>query len=447
MATGPADTADLSVLSGLAPELASAFVSLASDIALVIDADGVIRNVAVNDLGPSQSARQWVGRPWVETVTGDTRKKVELLLQEVGSAGVTRRREVNHPSSGGQDIPISYTALRLGERGPLIAVGRDLRAVGAIQQRFVEAQQELERDYWKLRQAQSRDRLLAQVASDAVMVVDAASLKVLDANAAAGELFGDGQVPLPGPIQELLAMARSTGRAAEVRTRLGRGDRAGQVDLSATPFRAPSLSGEGALRLLVRARSAGVDAAGPEGEAVVVTDSSGRVLMSNAAFVVLCQGGSESQVSGQPLTECIGDPERQLASLLADVRRDGLARARSVRLGGGQVSPFEVEVSAALLADGDQECIGLTLHRATSMPGELAAPDTLAGALQALVERVGQVPLVDLVRQAADLAERHAIEAALARVANDLGAAAAALGLDDKDLAHRLRRLGIGATG
>lgn len=445
MATGPADPADLSVLSGLAPELASAFVSLSSDIALVIDADGVIRNVAVNDQGPSQSARQWVGRPWVETVTGETRKKVELLLQEVGNSGVARRREVNHPSSGGPDIPISYTALRLGERGPLIAVGRDLRAVGAIQQRFVEAQQELERDYWKLRQAQSRDRLLAQVASDAVMVVDAASLSVLDANPAALALFGDGQ-SLPGPIQELLAMARSTGRASEVRTRLGRGDTGGQVDLSATPFRAHSSSGEGALRLLVRARSAGIDAAGPEDDAVVVADSNGRVLMANAAFVALCQGATESQVSGQFLTDCIGDPERHLASLMADVRRDGLARAQSVRLGGGQASCFEVEVSASLLADGDQECVGLTLHRAASRPGAAAAPDSLAGALLALVERVGQVPLVDLVSQAADLTERHAIEATLARVANDLGAAAAALSLDDKDLAHRLRRLGIDAS-
>ncbi|MFO1337372.1 MAG: PAS domain-containing protein [Burkholderiaceae bacterium] len=442
MATGPADPADLSVLSGLAPELASAFVSLASDVALVIDAQGVIRNVAVADAGPTQSARHWLGRPWVDTVTGDTRQKVESLLQEAGTAGLARRREVNHPSAGGPDIPMSYAALRLGAQGPLIAVGRDLRAVGAIQQRFIEAQQELERDYWKLRQAQTRDRLLGQVASDAVMVVDGATLAVVNANAAAEDLFGGADLPLPAPIQELLAMARSTGRAAEVRTRLGRAGASVPVDLSATPFRAAA-PGENLQRLLVRARPAGTDVAGPAGEGVVVTDSSGRVLMANDAFLALCNAGTESQARGRPLTELLNDPERHLAALMADVRREGLAHSASVRVGGGLMAPIEVEVAAALLADGDQECIGLTVHRTAASWAAPAAPDKLTIAMQTLMERVGELPLNELMRQAAGLAVRHAVEAALRRAAHDMRIAAAMLGLDDQDLAQRLRRMGI----
>lgn len=445
MATGPADPADLSVLSGLAPELASAFVSVASDIALVIDPDGVIRNVAVADSGPDQPARQWVGRPWEETVTGETRQKIKLLLQEATHSGVARRREVNHPFNGGPDIPISYAALRLGEQGPLIAVGRDLRAVGAIQQRFIDAQQELERDYWKLRHAQTRDRLLAQVACDAVMVVDGDSLAVIDANAAAAELFGGVDRALPAAIQELLTMARSTGRAAEVRTRLGRGDAGSQIDLSATPFRAATGS-HGAQRLLVRARPAGSDAAGPAGEGVVVTDSSGRILMGNDAFVALCRGGVEAQVQGQPLSEALGDPDRQLAALMVAVRRDGLAQGLSVRVGASQAKAIDVEVTAALLADGDQECIGLTLRRSTRSATDDASPDPLAVALQDLIKRVGDLPLPELMRQAAELAERHAIEAAMRRAASELRAAATLLGLDDHDLALRLHRLGIATT-
>lgn len=442
MATGPADPADLSVLSGLAPELASAFVSLASDVALVIDAEGVIRNVAVADAGPAQSARHWLGRPWVDTVTGDTRRKVESLLQEAGTGGLARRREVNHPSAGGPDIPMSYAAVRLGAGGPLIAVGRDLRAVGAIQQRFIEAQQELERDYWKLRQAQTRDRLLAQVANDAVMVVDGATLAVVNANSAAEELFGGADRALSAPIQELLAMARSTGRAAEVRTRLGQAGAAVPVDLSATPFRA-AMPGQNLQRLLVRARPAGTDAAGPAGEGVVVTDSSGRVLMANDAFLALCHAGTEAQARGRSLAELLVDPERHLAALMADVRREGLATSPAVRIGGGPTPQIEVEMAAALLADGDQECIGFTFHRTASSWAAPGVPDKLTIALQTLMERVGELPLHELMREAAGLAERHAVEAALQRAAQDLRVAAAMLGLDDQDLAQRLRRMGI----
>ena len=43
---------------------------------------------------------------------------------------------VVHGGNGAGDIPVAYTALRLGKGGPVLAVGRDLRAIAAIQQRF-----------------------------------------------------------------------------------------------------------------------------------------------------------------------------------------------------------------------------------------------------------------------------------------------------------------------
>jgi hypothetical protein len=55
---------DLGVLAALAPQLAQTFVSIASDIALVIDDTGVIRNVALGDdpLGGSAARSVAAGR-------------------------------------------------------------------------------------------------------------------------------------------------------------------------------------------------------------------------------------------------------------------------------------------------------------------------------------------------------------------------------------------------
>ena len=153
--------------------------------------------------------------------------------------------------------------------------------------------------------------------------------------------------------------------------------------------------------------------------------------------------GAETQARGRLLPELLNDPERHLAALLTDVRREGLAHSPSVRIGGGPMAPLEVEIAATLLADGDQECIGLTLHRTAASWTAAAAPDRLTVALQTLMGRVGELPLNELMRQAAGLAERHAVEAALRRAAHDMRIAAAMLGLDDQDLAQRLRRLGI----
>lgn len=151
-----ARSGDLAELSDLAPTLADALGLLSSDIALVLDDAGVIRKMVFG--GPEADSiraagADWAGRALRETVTDCTRGKVDALLRDVSLLGVTRPRHVNHLDPDGAEIPVAYTALRLGAGGPVVVVGRDLRAVRAIQQRFLDAQQELERGYWARRQA------------------------------------------------------------------------------------------------------------------------------------------------------------------------------------------------------------------------------------------------------------------------------------------------------
>ena len=64
-------------------------------------------------------------------------------------------------------------------------MGRDLRPLAVMQQRLLNAQQSMERDYVRLRHAETRYRLLFQVSSEPVMIIDAGSNMVLDANPAA----------------------------------------------------------------------------------------------------------------------------------------------------------------------------------------------------------------------------------------------------------------------
>jgi hypothetical protein len=147
------DLAELALLAQYAPQLARAFASLACDIAMVIDRDGTITAIAHNEARSLATVSEgWLGRPLGDTVTPQTRHKVDKLLADVGTTGIGRRREVNllgAPSGAAADeeIPVAYTALRLGAEGPALAVGQDLRALVRMQQRFVRVQQELERGY------------------------------------------------------------------------------------------------------------------------------------------------------------------------------------------------------------------------------------------------------------------------------------------------------------
>ena len=470
----PVDAPDLGALSELAPQLAQTFASIASDIALVIDDSGVIRHMAMGVDPIAGTNADWVGRPWAETVSGDTRRKIEQLLIEAQTAGVTRRREVNHPMLDGQQVPVAYTAIRLGRDGPVLAVGRDLRAVAAIQERFVVAQQDMERHYWQQRQTESRYRLLFQVATDAVMVVDAQTLLMVEANAAAATLFGRTSLELIGQsvldgvarssrpgVEELLVTARASGRPAEMRARAanasaGSFTQGTAIDISATPFRA-----DDRMLLLVRARTASVPTELPASvdltdfverttDAVTITDSSGRVLMANPAFAMLCGVPAEAQVIGRGLAELLGDSQHALLSILAEARRHGIAEKRLAVVGHTNSQRCDVEISAAILAEGDQERIGLTLRRVDiAVTGTANAPQQLgelAKAIDGLATQIGQLPLAELLQEASDIAERHLIDEAFKRSQHDSTKAAQLLGISLDNLALRVRYLGIGSA-
>lgn len=442
-----------SQLSELAPELASTVVRVAGDIALVIGEDGVIRTVAEGSVALRGDDSQWVGRQWADTVGGSARQKVELLLQEAQRHGVSQRRELNHPTDTGAEIPVSWAAVRLGERGPVLAVGRDLRAVSAIQQRFLDAQKELEREYWQRRQAETRYRQLFQVANDAVMVVDSTHFGVIEANPAATQLLGlAGKALQPAidpasrpALEELLVTARATGRAAEMRLRVA--DSGSPIDLSATPFRADDRH-----CLLLRARRASTSANEPQDvldfigqtpDAVVVTDSSARVLWANPAFVELCQATGEARLRGQLLADALGGDALQWTTLLARVRARGIVGEATVTLRPAGSPALVASVSAALLAEGDQEHIGFTLRRAAATGAHVGSSAELAQDMGQLAGNVGRLTLEELLGEASRMAEVHFIQAALRTAAGRLDGAAEILRVSTPQLVERMQQLGL----
>jgi transcriptional regulator PpsR len=481
MSQGLAALPDLAGLSGWASEIAAVIAVLAGDIALVVGADGLVRHVALGEaLGRDAVTADpalWLGHPLAEAVTHDTRHKVALLLAEAGAQGVARPREVNLPPGDrpGRDVPLSLAAVRLGAQGPLLAVGRDLRAVSALQQRFLAAQQALEHDHWQQRQAEARYRLLFQVATDAVLVVDAAQYTVVEANLAASRLFGQSPQALVGrsvlqglavssqaPVAQRLAQVRAGGKPVELCAWLaGAPDdaRAPLVDLAIallTPGDAPAGAGTPPLLLLrARSREARADpstrrladfvALMPEGLAIV--DGRGCVLLANPALVQMCRhGGDELSLVGRRLPDLLGDPQQRLDGLLEDARRQGSISGVPATLGStGQ--PLAVEVSAARLAHGGPDSVGLIVHRRAALARPL--PDAAADAdgghdgLDSLVAQLGRVSLPELVQEATHLAERRLIRAAMHRAPGDLAAAADWLGIAPDSLRLRLQRHGL----
>nr|WP_255719371.1 PAS domain-containing protein [Pelomonas sp. P8] len=317
----------------------------------------------------------------------------------------------------------------------------------------------MERHYWSRRQAENRYQLLFQVANDATLVLDASSLVVMQANAVTGELLGREVADLlnhslpdllpPGAskaVLELLVAARSTGRAGEMRVR-GPGLPVA-LDIAATPF-----SADGRRQLMLRARRD--DGRIDDGQAVsrmaefvettpdalVITDSAGGVLMANPAFLRLVRQADEAALRGRPLPELFQDGTGGWAQLVAEARDRGLVGGMALDLPALNGGRQRVRASAALMAEGEQTCLGFVLRPDHRLPAHLAGDDVLSG----LLDQVGRVPLADLLVEVASRAERQLIASALLRVGGQRDVAAEALGMTPEALAQRLQRHGLAA--
>jgi transcriptional regulator PpsR len=446
---------------------AANLIAAATDVAVVVDGQGLIRDVAFNkeELSLELDAQgRWLGSRFMETVTPESRTKVRELLQDAASRKSSNWRQVNHPSAGGEDIPVLYSAINIGRDDRFVVVGRDLRPLAAMQQRLINAQQSMERDYARLRHAETRYRLLFQVSSEAVMIVDTASNLILDANPAALALFDESAPQLlkssfaerfdaadAQAIQTLLADVRATGRDNTMHARLGSGR---ECRVAASLFRQ-----ENASLFLVRlpsqasaSESSTLKATStllryfevaPDG--LVITQFDGRVVRANPAFLEMAQLNSVEQARGEPLDRWLGRTGADFSVALANLRQNDSIKLFATAMRGELGGAAAVEVSAVSLPDSDDRpgfgfAIRNVEKRLSTIPrstGEL--PRSVAQ----LTELIGRVPLRDLVRETTDVIEKLSIEAALELTGDNRASAAEMLGLSRQSLYVKLRRFGL----
>ncbi len=452
-------------LDSLSSEQAASLIAAAADVTLVLDDEGTITDIAFgSDELCHEGYGAWRGQAWKDTVTRESRGKVEALLREADHRRSPRWRQVNHPSARGESVPVQYATVKMGENGPVMALGRDLRSVAALQRRLVETQQTMEREYARLRNAETRYRLLFQVSAEAVVVLEADSGRIIEVNPAATRLLGHTARSLAGrslsglfdggsrkSIEVLLAQVTGTGRGDDIAAEAGIAGTS--LTVSASMFRQ-----ERASYLLVRLAEKQAEGAQSDGmgsrlldlveyapDGIIVTDLAGNIHTANAAFLELAQIPSLQLAQGESLGRWLGRPGVDLNLLLDNLREHGVVRLFSTSLNGEYGSVIDVEISAVSVASGKEPCLGFTLRNVSSrLSSEPASPLNLPRSVEQLTSLVGRVPLKDLVRESTDMIERLCIEAALKITGDNRASAAEMLGLSRQSLYVKLRRYGIG---
>ena len=454
-------------MSEINPQAAAGLIAAASDMALVINPKGVIQEVRLSaeDL-PLNDVQKWVGQPWVSMVTTESRIKVEDMLKDAGLTGKRKWRHINYPSHQGVDVPMMCSAIQVGAEGEIIAFGRDMRTTASLQQRLMQSHQSMERDYLRMRHMETRYRLLFELASEAVLIVDTQSNKVVEANPAAGKILdvqikrmiGRSLVESLDPthkavVEDLLNSVRNTGNAESRKVSAGKDG--GELLISASIFkqetgslflvRLTPGSLHSSVQVLMPRRSMLLEVLEHSPDGFVVTDANGKILTSNQAFVEMAQMMRPDQVVGQPLETWLGRSDVDLRVLIANIQQRGSVRLFATTLRGSNGAELQVEISGVATADSQRPCLGFSIRDIGHRAGADREPlQELPRSADQLVELVGRVPLQEIVSETADLIEKLCIQAALKLTRDNRASASEMLGLSRQSLYVKLRRYNIG---
>ncbi len=449
--------------AGFEPDFVASVIAAASDLALVVDADGRVRSMIVE---PEKAAElrlpDWTGRSVPDIVTVESRPKFDAARATVGQGRTPARAiELNHELPGGRELPVRYTVMPYpDEDGALLLLGRDQSAVAETQAQLVQAQMSLEQGYEARREYDARYRLLLRTVQDPVAFVSAADGTISDLNEPAAALLGSTREALVGQVlahefadreraefmEELGASAASEdGRALTLKVqRTGR-----SVTLSGQGFRA---AGERALICRLGAETAST--ATPDGlardlgllfersaDAIVFATVRGEILSGNDAFLDLMNAAQISDLKGRNIASYLGRGRIDLNVIVENARRAGQMRLYATKLVTELGGALPVEMSVTYLNDRTDPVLALVVRDASRSEAVRGAqPNGTPDSARSVMELVGSATLKEIVAETTDVVEKMCIETAVSLTRNNRVAAAEMLGLSRQSLYVKLRK-------
>jgi transcriptional regulator PpsR len=434
------------------------------DVTLLLDIDGVIREATLSSAMSKENIDSWLGRPWSEVV-GAAGEKIQRMMQDTRRSGISAFRQITQTFPSGLELPMEFTTVLLGGRAGMLAIGKNLQAVAELQARLISAQQTIERDYWKLREIETRYRLVIEDSNDAVLLAKVADHRIVEANRTAATALAGSARRKEGlvgrdflqeiaakdrePVELMLRRVRDQGKAPGTVIHIGE---------EGTPWtlRGSLMTQESTPVFLLQMSPIGkvVGTTAPEHEdleelldripdAVTIVDGDGTIKKANRAFTDLVEIGSTDAAVDENLGRWLSRPGADLGVLISNIQRYGVVRLLSTTVQGELGTETEIEISASGYQHGGDRRIVMVIRNVARRLSPSLESDTLRTALASMNERVGKSPLRKLVKSTVEVVEQHYVRAALQLAEGNRTTAAEILGLSRQSLYAKLDRYNL----
>ena len=456
---------NFSKLNALDINLAAELLAYSVDLVLIVDRSGVIEK-CINGTKPiSSNTSSLIGKKWLDTVAIDSQPKVNALLKTSEDPDEQKWRQVNQEINGSASFPIQFSTIYFAKQNKLIAIGKDLSNISSLQQKLVESQQEIERDYANLHTIQNRYLQLFNSIDQAYLIVDSQTLKILELNKSASFLVGDLKRAQGKPfihlfpardheaIQDYLLESKSGILQSSIQTSLE--NLKENVEISSTLLREGN---QNVCLVSIKPKSPAAHLGSANEQALllsqaledfqdgfIVCSTNGVILTSNNTFVSMSQSTQRDAILGKSFEIWLGRASIDLKIILGTVREYGSIKdyASTITADDGS-SPLDVRISAVGFNSGKLSLVAIGIHpisKASQQPAD--KPENLGKNAKELTQLVGKVPLKQIVTETTDIIEKLCILAALDLTMSNRASAAELLGLSRQGLYIKMRRFGI----
>lgn len=440
-------------------------VSTASDLSLLITAEGFVAAVMINPHHPAfGQLGDWVGKHIHDITTEESREKLVRRMDAIFKPGARSLAvEVNHTGLAIWEFPVRYVMHCIGPDKAVLMLGRDMRPIAEMQQQLVQAQIALERDYESQREMDTRYRVLMEATRDAVVLLSMNNGRIADLNAAAAAMLGAGRQELVGAAIAQEFEGRRRGEFLESLSNIASADAASPVELVARRSQRklrviPKLFRAAGERLMLCRLETTEQVNVPQGEvneslerlfhegvdAMVFLDQDGAITSGNEAFLKLTDSTHMANVRGRSLGDFLARGSVDLRVILDNSRRSRQLRLYATKILNEFNGQIPVEISATYLNDRPKPGYALVIR--DSSRAELLRRPGFGGnddAMRGVMELVGSSTLKDIVAETTDVVEKMCIQTAVDLTRNNRLAAAEMLGLSRQSLYVKLRKFGL----
>ena len=457
---------DFGSIPMIEPEFLGNILATSSDIAVMIDLQGSIKSILVNQTEQYYGdLSHWEGKNITKFLTIESVPKFERALEQLNSGKtILHSIELNHQDNAKWQFPVRYNAHLVSQNDNILLLGRDLRSISETQQQLVKAQIAVEKSHEERKEYDAHYRSIFSTAIEPIFILDVNTGNIKQANPAACALLGeDMDTLLTKSFSKFVAykdkkdliekMAMAAMSKTTINVTISHNNQSTEAALYPVIYRA---SGQQVLLVRLNLQQDNIKNSDPLSQnlialykngtdGIVFTNPNGVITYVNESFLELIHAAQGSEIVGRSLGDFLSKGQIDLAVMLENVQRTGPMRIYSTDLKNDFGLKTAVEVSMTKIANSTLKQISFVIREISRAEQPVPTRPALASNDNnpSVAELVGSASLKEIVAETTDVIEKICIQTAIETTNNNKAAAAEMLGLSRQSLYVKLHKYGL----